>query len=110
MAYLLGMDHITFYPDSRLMRQVGHTQGLLPIGAIFEDTMISPQVIVAVLVSWFRGAHAVDTWIFKGRTAAHEAWWIAEHGDQEREHRATLAHEIEARLQATTEIVLDSTK
>ncbi|KDP24015.1 hypothetical protein JCGZ_27043 [Jatropha curcas] len=49
MAYLLGMDHITFYPGFQLMRQMGHTQGLPPAGALFEDTLISPRITVVVL-------------------------------------------------------------
>ncbi|KDP23136.1 hypothetical protein JCGZ_00462 [Jatropha curcas] len=41
-------------------------------------------------------------------TVAYEVWWVADHGDREREHRATLIGEIDARLRATTETILNS--
>ncbi|KDP37531.1 hypothetical protein JCGZ_05970 [Jatropha curcas] len=83
MAYLLSMDHITFYLGSKLMRQLRHTQGLPPVRALFHDTLISPRVTVVVLGSWFRGAHIVEAGVFGGKTATYEAWWIAKHGDRE---------------------------
>ncbi|KDP26316.1 hypothetical protein JCGZ_22291 [Jatropha curcas] len=79
MAYLLGMDHVTFYLGSRLMRQMGHSQGLPLAGALFEDTLISSWVTVAIRGSWTRGAHVVEAGVSKGRTAAYEVWCIAEH-------------------------------
>ncbi|KDP43304.1 hypothetical protein JCGZ_24225 [Jatropha curcas] len=98
MAYMLSMDNITFYPNSQLMRQMGHTQGLSPAGAFFEDTLISPQVTVAVLGGWSRGAYMVEAIVSGGRIVAYEAWWILKHGDWEREHKATLTWEIDTRL------------
>ncbi|KDP22683.1 hypothetical protein JCGZ_02468 [Jatropha curcas] len=68
-----------------LMRSMGHTQELPPAGALFQDTLTSPRVTVAILGSWFRGAHVVEAGVFWGRTTAYEDWWIVEHGDRERE-------------------------
>ncbi|KDP33073.1 hypothetical protein JCGZ_13610 [Jatropha curcas] len=87
MAYLLGMDSITFYPGSKLMRQMGHTQGLPLAGALLWDILISPRVIVAILGSWSRRAHVVKAGVTGGWIVAYEAWWTVEHGDQERERR-----------------------
>ncbi|KDP37786.1 hypothetical protein JCGZ_06688 [Jatropha curcas] len=81
------MDHITFYAGFKLMRQMGHTHGLPLTGALFEDTLISPRVTVVILCSW-----------------------PTEHGDREREYRAALTREIDVRLQATANTVLDSTR
>ncbi|KDP30140.1 hypothetical protein JCGZ_18101 [Jatropha curcas] len=90
IAYLLGLDSITFYPSSRLLRKMEHVQGLPPARALFLDILIFPRVTVAVLGSWSRGAHLVEAGVLGGRSATYEAWWIAEHGDRKRERRANL--------------------
>ncbi|KDP37837.1 hypothetical protein JCGZ_06392 [Jatropha curcas] len=50
---------------------------------------------------------SVEAGVSGGRIVAYEAWWVAKHGDREREHRATLIREIYTRLQTTTEMTLD---
>ncbi|KDP44625.1 hypothetical protein JCGZ_22044 [Jatropha curcas] len=110
MAYLLRMDSITFYPGSRLMRQMEHVQGLQPAGPLFRDILISPRVTVAILGGWSRGDHVVEAEASGGKNIAYEDWWATEHGDREREHKATLTREVDARLRATIEMILDSTR
>ncbi|KDP29819.1 hypothetical protein JCGZ_19158 [Jatropha curcas] len=83
---------------------------LLQLEPFFEDTLISPLVTMAILGSWSMGAHVVEAGVSRGRTADYEAWWIAKHGDQEREHRATLTWEIGARLKVASKTVLDFTR
>ncbi|KDP20586.1 hypothetical protein JCGZ_04213 [Jatropha curcas] len=65
---------------------------------------------MAILSSWPRGAYLVEAGVFRGRTATYEAWWMAKHGDRERENRATLKREMDARLWAMTKTTLDSTR
>ncbi|KDP43114.1 hypothetical protein JCGZ_27063 [Jatropha curcas] len=60
--------------------------------------------------SWSRGAHMIEAGVSGGRIAAYEAWWMAEHGECERERRATLTREIDAGLQAMIKMILDSTR
>ncbi|KDP43680.1 hypothetical protein JCGZ_24138 [Jatropha curcas] len=57
-----------------------------------------------------RAAHVVEARVTRGKTAAYEAWWIAELGDREGEHRATLTQDINIRLEVTTRTTLDSTQ
>ncbi|KDP43409.1 hypothetical protein JCGZ_26533 [Jatropha curcas] len=90
MAYLFGMDSITYYPSSKLMRQMGHVQGLPPAGALFRKILISPRITMAILGSWLMGAQVVEVGDSRVRTATYEAWWMAEHGDRKRERRVTL--------------------
>ncbi|KDP29001.1 hypothetical protein JCGZ_19545 [Jatropha curcas] len=73
-------------------------QGLPPAGALFRDILISFRVTVAILGSWSRGAHVVEVGASGGRTATYEAWWTTEHGDREKERKATLTQEMDARL------------
>ncbi|KDP21563.1 hypothetical protein JCGZ_03801 [Jatropha curcas] len=77
---------------------MGHAQGLPVARALFPDALISPEVTVAILDSWFRRAHVVEVKVSGGKTATYEAWWVAEHGDREREHRATSTREIDDKL------------
>ncbi|KDP39836.1 hypothetical protein JCGZ_04181 [Jatropha curcas] len=46
---ILLQHHI--YVGPRLMRQMGHVQGLPSAGALFRDILISPKVTVAILGS-----------------------------------------------------------
>ncbi|KDP30097.1 hypothetical protein JCGZ_18404 [Jatropha curcas] len=68
------------------------------------------RITMAILGGWSRGSHVVEVGASGGRTTTYEVWCVVEHGDQERECRATLTREIDVRLWANTEMILDSAR
>ncbi|KDP20406.1 hypothetical protein JCGZ_06041 [Jatropha curcas] len=64
---------------SPILLQMGHVQGLSPVGALFQDTLISPRITVAILGDWSRGPHMVEAGASGGGIAAYQDWCVAEH-------------------------------
>ena len=95
-VYLLGLSFTTFYQATRIMRQMGHPQGIPPDGAIFPSSLITAEVQKAVLNAWARSFHSIAPEDRADRSDDYVDWLIAAIGANEKKKRVALITEIES--------------
>ena len=76
MVYLMGLTMTTFYQGTRVMRQMGHIQGVPPDRPIFDPTLIMPSTALAIRAGWARTFHSVEPVGKSGKEKAYTAWLI----------------------------------
>ena len=95
-VYLLGISLSTFYQATRVLRQMGHSQGIPPDGAVFSSTPITAEVKKAVTNGWGRSFHSIAP---EGRSDVldgYQDWLMAAVWARERNRRVALIKKIES--------------
>ena len=100
MVYLMGLTTTIFYQGTRVMHQMGHTQGVPPDGTVFDSTPITASAALAIRVGWVRTFHSVEPEGKSGKEKAYTAWLITQVWPTEKIRRATLLSEIEGTPEA----------
>ena len=95
MVYLVGLSMTTFYQATRVMRQMGHSQGVPPEGRFWESVPITASVATAIRAGWARGLNSIKPGDGSGRETAHVSWLIKAVWPIEKKRRVALLSEIE---------------
>ena len=97
-VYLLGLSFTTFYQATRILRQMGHSQGIPPDGAIFPSGLITVGTQRAVLNVWARSFHSIAPEGQSDRSDDYVDWLLATVWTGEKKKRVALITEIESDL------------
>ena len=95
-VYLLGLSFTTFYQATRIMRQMGHSQGIPLDGALFSSSLITAEVQKAILNAWARSFHSIVPEDRTDRSDDYVDWLIAAVWANEKKKRVALITEIES--------------
>ena len=76
-VYVLGLSFTTFYQATRVLRQMGHSQGIPPDGAIFSSSLITAGTRKAVLNAWARSFHSIALEGRSDRSDDYVDWLMA---------------------------------
>ena len=112
MVYLVGLSMTTFYQATRVMRQMGHSQGVPPDGPIFASVPITSSAATAIKAGWARSFHSVKPVGESRREEAYDLWLAPIVWPFEKKRRVALLTEIEGDIipvtQEDTKLLKDS--
>ena len=95
-VYVLGIGFSTFYQATRVLRQMGHSQGILPDRAVFPSGVITAETQRAVLNGWARSFHSIAPEGQSDRSDDYVDWLMVAVWAKEKKKRVALILEIES--------------